>query len=67
LAAADAVFRYPDFFKVGISEAGNHDQPRYEVTGANGIKGLLERQASGATNYARSGKNQNIAKNPEAT
>src|SRR6266850_4665551 len=24
-AAADAMFRYPDFFKVGISEAGNHD------------------------------------------
>src|SRR5436190_846879 len=24
-ATADAMFRYPDFFKVGISEAGNHD------------------------------------------
>ena len=24
-AAADAMFRYPDFFKVGISESGNHD------------------------------------------
>src|SRR5262249_24617704 len=24
-AAAGAMFRYPDFFKVGISEAGNHD------------------------------------------
>src|SRR5258705_1384861 len=24
-AAADAMFRYPDFFHVGISEAGNHD------------------------------------------
>jgi dipeptidyl aminopeptidase/acylaminoacyl peptidase len=29
-AAADAMFRYPDFFKVGISEAGNHDQREYE-------------------------------------
>ena len=27
-ATADAMFRYPDFFKVGISESGNHDQPR---------------------------------------
>ena len=23
---ADAMFRFPDFFKVGISESGNHDQ-----------------------------------------
>src|SRR5690606_32385737 len=23
---ADAMFRYPDFFKVGIAESGNHDQ-----------------------------------------
>src|SRR6185436_13547297 len=29
-AAADAMFRYPDFFKVGISEAGNHDNRVYE-------------------------------------
>src|ERR1039458_7060298 len=29
-AAADAMFRYPDFFKVGISEAGNHDNREYE-------------------------------------
>ena len=25
-----AMFRYPDFFKVGISEAGNHDNRNYE-------------------------------------
>jgi dipeptidyl aminopeptidase/acylaminoacyl peptidase len=29
-AAADAMFRYPDFFKVGISESGNHDNRVYE-------------------------------------
>ena len=29
-ATADAMFRYPDFFKVGISESGNHDQREYE-------------------------------------
>ena len=29
-ATADAMFRYPDFFKVGISEAGNHDNRDYE-------------------------------------
>jgi dipeptidyl-peptidase-4 len=29
-ATADAMFRYPDFFKVGISESGNHDNRVYE-------------------------------------
>ncbi|MGH9479315.1 MAG: DPP IV N-terminal domain-containing protein, partial [Terriglobales bacterium] len=29
-ATADAMFRYPDFFKVGIAESGNHDQAEYE-------------------------------------
>jgi dipeptidyl aminopeptidase/acylaminoacyl peptidase len=29
-ATADAMFRYADFFKVGISESGNHDQREYE-------------------------------------
>jgi len=28
-AAAAAMFTYPDFFKVGISESGNHDQRSY--------------------------------------
>ena len=27
---ADAMFRFPDFFKVGIAESGNHDQRNYE-------------------------------------
>ncbi|HTF30916.1 MAG TPA: DPP IV N-terminal domain-containing protein, partial [Flavitalea sp.] len=29
-ATASAMFRYPDFFKVGISESGNHDNRNYE-------------------------------------
>ena len=29
-ATADAMFRYPDFFKVGIAESGNHDNRNYE-------------------------------------
>ncbi|MEG9434514.1 S9 family peptidase [Terriglobus sp. ADX1] len=29
-ATADAMFRYPDFFKVGWSESGNHDNRNYE-------------------------------------
>ena len=29
-ATAAAMFKYPDFFKVGISESGNHDNRNYE-------------------------------------
>jgi hypothetical protein len=29
-ATASAMFRYPDFFKVGVSQAGNHDNRVYE-------------------------------------
>jgi dipeptidyl aminopeptidase/acylaminoacyl peptidase len=40
-AAADAMFRYPDFFKVGVSEAGNHDNRDYEDDWAEKWQGLL--------------------------
>jgi dipeptidyl-peptidase-4 len=61
-AAADAMFRYPDFFKVGISEAGNHDNRVYEDDWAEKWQGLLEQKPDGTTNYD-SQANQLIAKN----
>ena len=61
-ATADAMFRYPDFFKVGISEAGNHDNREYEDDWGEKWQGLLERKAGGATNYD-SQANQLVAKN----
>jgi dipeptidyl aminopeptidase/acylaminoacyl peptidase len=61
-AAADAMFRYPDFFKVGISEAGNHDNRNYEDDWGERYQGLLERKPDGRTNYDDQA-NQNIAKN----
>src|SRR5579871_2243983 len=61
-AAADAMFRYPDFFKVGISEAGNHDNREYEDDWGEKYQGLLQRKADGTTNYDDQA-NQNIAKN----
>lgn len=61
-AAADAMFRYPDFFKVGISEAGNHDNRSYEDDWGERYQGLLERNPDGGTNYDDQA-NQNIAKN----
>jgi hypothetical protein len=42
-ATADAMFRYPDFFKVGISEAGNHDNREYEDDWGERYQGLLSK------------------------
>jgi len=61
-ATADAMFRYPDFFKVGISEAGNHDNREYEDDWGERYQGLLTRLPGGGTNYDDQA-NQNIAKN----
>jgi dipeptidyl aminopeptidase/acylaminoacyl peptidase len=60
-AAAGAMFRYPDFFKVGISEAGNHDNRVYEDDWAEKWQGLLKQTPDG-TNYD-SQANQNLAMN----
>ncbi len=59
---ADAMFRYPDFFKVGISESGNHDQRNYEDDWGERYQGLLVRGAGGSDNYAAEA-NQLQAKN----
>ncbi|MES1256812.1 MAG: prolyl oligopeptidase family serine peptidase, partial [Acidobacteriota bacterium] len=61
-AAADAMFRYPDFFKVGISEAGNHDNRNYEDDWGERYQGLLKRESGGVTNYDDQA-NQSLAKN----
>ena len=60
-ATAGAMFHYPDFFKVGISESGNHDNRNYEDDWAEKWQGLLERKGE-TTNYD-SQANQNFAKN----
>jgi dipeptidyl aminopeptidase/acylaminoacyl peptidase len=61
-ATADAMFRYPDFFKVGISESGNHDNREYEDDWGERYHGLLTRKADGTTNYDDQA-NQSLAKN----
>jgi len=61
-ATAAAMFRYPDFFKVGISEAGNHDNRVYEDDWAEKWQGLLQKKADGTSNYDDQA-NQNHAKN----
>jgi dipeptidyl-peptidase-4 len=61
-AAADAMFRYPDFFKVGISESGNHDNREYEDDWGEKWQGLLQKNPDGTTNYDDQA-NQTHAKN----
>ncbi len=56
------MFRYPDFFKVGISESGNHDQREYEDDWGERYQGLDVRTADGSDSYDVEA-NQNLAKN----
>lgn len=56
-ATAGAMFRYPDFFKVGISESGNHDNRNYEDNWGERYNGLIENADYNAQ------ANQNLVKN----
>ena len=61
-ATAAALLHYPDFFKVGIAESGNHDQRDYEDDWAEKWSGLEAKNPDGTSNYD-SQANQNFAKN----
>jgi dipeptidyl aminopeptidase/acylaminoacyl peptidase len=55
-ATAAAMFRYPDFFKVGISESGNHDNRNYEDDWGeryDGLKANSNYEAQANENYAK--------------
>ena len=55
-ATAAAMFNYPDFFKVGISESGNHDNRNYEDDWGERYQGLLV--ASGPSDNYQAEANQ---------
>jgi dipeptidyl-peptidase 4 len=61
---ADAMLRppYNEFFKVGISESGNHDQRQYEDDWGERYQGPLIRNPDGSDNYDIE-SNQSQAKN----
>lgn len=50
-ATAAAMFKYPDFFKVGISESGNHDNRNYEDDWGERYIGLEVIDEDGVSNY----------------
>ena len=45
-ATAAAMFRHPDFFDVGVSQSGNHDNRNYEDDWGERYQGLLVRNDS---------------------
>jgi dipeptidyl-peptidase-4 len=61
-ASTDAILRYPDFFKVAVSGAGNHDNRNYEDDWGEKWQGLLEVYPDGTTSYDNQA-NQLLAKN----
>ena len=61
-ASADAIMRYPDFYKVAVSQAGNHDNRNYEDDWGEKWQGLLEENPDGSTNYDNQA-NQLLAEN----
>jgi dipeptidyl-peptidase-4 len=50
-ASTGAILRHPDFFKVAVSQAGNHDNRVYEDDWGEKWHGLLVRNLDGTTNY----------------
>ncbi len=61
-ATASAMLHFPDFFKVGIAESGNHDNRNYEDDWDERWAGLEKIAPDGKSNYDAQA-NQNYAKN----
>ncbi len=61
-ATASAMFHFPDFFKVGWAESGNHDQREYEDDWDERWAGLEVIGPDGQDNYAAQA-NEGYAKN----
>ncbi|CAN5614741.1 S9 family peptidase [soil metagenome] len=60
-ATASGMFRHPDFFKVGVSQAGNHDNRNYVDSWSERFQGLLRRTADGDSYEVQA--NQLVAEN----
>jgi len=62
-ASTDAILRYPEFYKVAVSGAGNHDNRSYNIYWAEKYQGLMKKDTvSGSDNFASSA-NKTYAKN----
>ncbi len=61
-SSTDAILRHPDFFKVAVSGAGNHDNRGYHFSWGEKYQGLLVSESDSTDNYDNQA-NQNIAHN----
>jgi dipeptidyl-peptidase 4 len=62
-ASTGAMFLYPDFFKVAVSGAGNHDNRSYNIYWAEKYQGLMERDTLRQTDNFAEHANLSHAKN----
>jgi dipeptidyl aminopeptidase/acylaminoacyl peptidase len=61
-SSTDAILRFPDFFKVAVSGAGNHDNRSYDYTWGEKYQGLLKK-TSDSTDSFDSQANWRLASN----
>ena len=61
-SSTDAILRYPEFFKVAVSSAGNHDQRSYDYTWGEKYQGLVKKLSDSTDSYDPQ-SNWRIAKN----
>jgi dipeptidyl-peptidase 4 len=61
-ASTDAILRYPDFFKVAVSSAGNHDNRSYDYTWGEKYQGLHKKLSDSTDNFDAQ-SNWRLAKN----
>jgi len=62
-ASTAAILRYPDFFKVAVSTAGNHDNRSYNIYWAEKYQGLLVRDSATGKDNFESSANKTYARN----
>ncbi|HSL72279.1 MAG TPA: prolyl oligopeptidase family serine peptidase, partial [Longimicrobiales bacterium] len=61
-ASTDAILRYPEFFKVAVSGAGNHDNRSYNIYWAEKYQGLMKRDTVRNTDNFANSANKAYAK-----
>jgi dipeptidyl-peptidase-4 len=61
--STDAIFSYPDFYKVAVSMAGNHDNRSYQAAWGEKYQGLLVRDTAKRTDSYENQVNYLKAKN----
>ncbi|MEO6445382.1 MAG: DPP IV N-terminal domain-containing protein [Gemmatimonadaceae bacterium] len=62
-ASTDAMLRYPEFFKVAVSGAGNHDNRTYNIYWSEKYQGLMARDTLLKTDNFATSANKTMAKN----